>query len=84
MADLKDPKPQADKFRDLARELEADEDESHFEETVRKIAPKSACRHCAGTGKVPVAQDCVPAATVPDIEYEPCANCGGTGLAPPP
>ncbi len=31
---------QADKFRDLARELEVDEDEARFEETVRKIAPK--------------------------------------------
>lgn len=36
--DNRDPKPQADKFRDLARELEADEDEAHFEDTVRKIA----------------------------------------------
>ena len=35
-----DPKPQLDKFRDLARELEADEDPARFEETVRKIAPK--------------------------------------------
>jgi hypothetical protein len=37
------PKPQADKFRDLARELEADEDEAAFEETVKKIvqAPKA-------------------------------------------
>ncbi|MDP3853124.1 hypothetical protein [Phenylobacterium sp.] len=40
MADPKD-KPQPDKFRDLARELEADEDEGRFEETVRKIAPKA-------------------------------------------
>jgi hypothetical protein len=32
---------QIDKFRDLARELEADEDEERFEETVRKIAPKT-------------------------------------------
>ncbi len=34
--------PQADKFRDLARELEADEDEARFEEAVKKIvqAPK--------------------------------------------
>lgn len=32
------PKPQLDKFRDLARELEADEDEAKFEETVRKVA----------------------------------------------
>lgn len=37
-----DPKPQADKFRDLARELEADEDPQHFEETVRKIAKAPA------------------------------------------
>jgi hypothetical protein len=37
-----DDRPQADKFRDLARELEADEDPAHFEETVRKIAPKPA------------------------------------------
>lgn len=33
-------KPQLDKFKELARELEADEDEARFEETVRKIAPK--------------------------------------------
>jgi hypothetical protein len=33
------PKPnQADKFRDLARELECDEDEAAFEEKVRKVA----------------------------------------------
>ncbi|MEW5688332.1 MAG: hypothetical protein AB1942_25725 [Pseudomonadota bacterium] len=36
-----DPKPQLDKFKDLARELEADEDEARFEEAVRKIAPKT-------------------------------------------
>lgn len=36
-----DPKPQLDKFKDLARELEADEDEARFEEAVRKIAPKA-------------------------------------------
>lgn len=79
----KPDKPQSDKFRDLARELEADEDEAHFEDAVRKIAgaPKTACRRCGGAGKVPVAQDCVPAATVPDIEYGPCDGCGGTGLA---
>lgn len=34
------PKPQVDKFRDLARQLEADEDEAAFEKTVREIAPK--------------------------------------------
>jgi len=32
------PKSQADKFRDLARELECDEDEAAFEEKVRKVA----------------------------------------------
>lgn len=32
-----DAKPQADKFRDLARELEADEDEGRFEERLRRI-----------------------------------------------
>lgn len=35
------PKPQVDKFRDLARELEADEDEKHFEDAVKRIAPKT-------------------------------------------
>lgn len=34
----KPTKPQLDKFRDLARELEADEDEAAFEERVRRIA----------------------------------------------
>ena len=34
MAD--EPKPQLDKFRELARELEAEDDEARFEETVRK------------------------------------------------
>lgn len=32
------PKPQVDKFRDLARQLEADESEAAFEEKVRQIA----------------------------------------------
>ena len=38
------PKPQVDKFRDLARELEADEDEARFEETVKRVAsvPRAA------------------------------------------
>ncbi|WP_293680062.1 hypothetical protein [uncultured Phenylobacterium sp.] len=40
MPDPPADKPQLDKFRDLARELEADEDPKHFAETVRKIAPK--------------------------------------------
>ncbi len=36
------PLSQADKFRDLARELECDEDEKAFEEKVKRIAPKKA------------------------------------------
>lgn len=31
------PKPQPDKFRDLARELECDEDEAVFEARLRKV-----------------------------------------------
>jgi hypothetical protein len=33
-----DPRPQADKFRDLARELECDEDEDAFDQRLRKLA----------------------------------------------
>lgn len=33
-----DELPQIEKFRDLAREVEADEDEKRFEDTVRKVA----------------------------------------------
>jgi len=39
------PEPsQADKFKELARELECDEDEKAFEETVKRVAtnPPSA------------------------------------------
>lgn len=38
MPDNKPESTQADKFRDLARELECDEDEARFEEAVRKVA----------------------------------------------
>lgn len=31
-------KPQSDKFKDAARELEADEDEKRWEERLRKVA----------------------------------------------
>ncbi|MFC3068707.1 hypothetical protein [Phenylobacterium soli] len=40
MPDNKAEQSQIDKFRDLARELEADEDEKHFEDALRQIAPK--------------------------------------------
>lgn len=32
------PKPQPDKFRDMAHELVCDEDEAAFEDKVRKVA----------------------------------------------
>lgn len=40
---MDDVKTQADKFRELARDLECDEDEAAFEDKVRKVAtgPKS-------------------------------------------
>lgn len=34
----RDDANQAENFRQLARDLEADEDEAHFEDQVRKIA----------------------------------------------
>ncbi len=37
-----DSRPQPDKFRDLARDLECDEDEKAFEEKVRKVAKAPA------------------------------------------
>jgi hypothetical protein len=40
MSDKPDDKPQLDKFRDLARQLECDEDEERFEETVKQVATK--------------------------------------------
>jgi len=36
MAD--DPKPQLDKFKEAARELECDDDDEHFKERLAKIA----------------------------------------------
>lgn len=38
MNDSKADQPQLDKFRELARQLECDEDEARFEDQVRKIA----------------------------------------------
>jgi hypothetical protein len=35
------PKPQADKFRDLAHDLECDEDEAEFEEVVKRVTRQS-------------------------------------------
>jgi hypothetical protein len=39
MSDL--PKSQADKFQDLARQLEFDEDEDPFDERLKKLATKT-------------------------------------------
>lgn len=38
MPDREHAPSQTDKFRDLARDLECDEDEKAFEKTVRKVA----------------------------------------------
>ena len=35
---MTDKKSQSDKFKEAARELEADEDEKHWEERLKKIA----------------------------------------------
>jgi hypothetical protein len=35
---MTDPKTQSDKFKEAARELEADEDEKAWEERLRKVA----------------------------------------------
>jgi hypothetical protein len=40
MTDKKAEQSQVDKFRQLARELEADESEERFEEQVKRIAKK--------------------------------------------
>jgi hypothetical protein len=42
MTESDQPKPQADKFRDLAKELETDDDEKAFEDKVRKVAKAPA------------------------------------------
>ena len=36
-----DDRTQAEKFADLARELECDEDEAAFDERLKKLAPKA-------------------------------------------
>ena len=33
-----DKRPQSEKFKELARELEADEDEKHWDDRLRKLA----------------------------------------------
>ena len=38
MTDSKAEPPQIDKFRDLARELECDEDEAAFDERLKRLA----------------------------------------------
>lgn len=51
MADT-DPRTQAEKFADLARELECDEDEDAFKAVVRKIA-KTPPQHQPKDEKAP-------------------------------
>lgn len=63
------PKTQADKFRELARELECDEDEAAFGDKVRRVvqAPQPECVHCGRAfalhqghvGEVTLCDDCL-------------------------
>ena len=41
MTEGKEPKSQSDRFLETARELECDEDEDRFNETLKRIAPKA-------------------------------------------
>jgi DnaJ-class molecular chaperone len=43
---------------------------------------KQACGACGGEGRVPKAQDAIPAPLPPPVEYETCPKCGGTGELP--
>ena len=40
MPERKEPKSQSERFVETARDLECDEDEGRFNETLRRIAPK--------------------------------------------
>ena len=42
MESTNEPNRQAEKFKELARELECDDDEARFDEKLKKLAPKSA------------------------------------------
>ena len=44
MKGRKEPQSQSDRFLETARELECDEDEDRFNETLRRIAPKKGER----------------------------------------
>ena len=46
MADASPPKPEVDKLRDLARELECDEDEAAFDEKLKQIVRPDAPKVC--------------------------------------
>lgn len=43
-----DARAQLDKFKDLARQLEADEDEERFEETVKRVSTPNSPRKSPG------------------------------------
>jgi hypothetical protein len=45
MCESPPPKSQIDKFRDLARELETDDDEAAFDERLKKLAAAKPQRH---------------------------------------
>lgn len=45
-----DKKPQVDKFRDLARELECDDDEAAFDERLKRVAKARAPKEDSSNG----------------------------------
>lgn len=51
MPENKPDQSQVDKFQQLARELECDEDEAKFEQTVKKVATKNAPRRSSDEGE---------------------------------
>ena len=52
MGEYMDKKSQFDKFKDLAREVEADEDEAAFDAKLRKMRPDPEAKVCPECGHV--------------------------------
>jgi hypothetical protein len=53
MADAPTPKPRIDKFRDLARALETDDDEAAFDARLKKLAKAARREQATGTVQIP-------------------------------
>ena len=51
MTERKEPKSQSDRFIETAKELECDEDEGRFNETLKRVAPKKGKEPTSKTGQ---------------------------------